>query len=212
MKNKLLRTFGLLIIFITFSTGVNCMPAHASWKIVPSDDGNTLTIHNETAGEVLQGYTEELILNNIENVVVIGKMNKSDFMNLRLVTHNCKLIDLYNTEIDNIPAGSFRKNLKLEKFVLPKSLISIEALAFADCDNLEIEKLPESLEYIGDYAFEYCEKLNLTIPQKVRLGKGAFNYCHNVHFLEYDKTINSNENTTSKTVFSSIVSYIYSWF
>lgn len=211
MKNKLLRTFGFLIISITFTIGLTCIPVHASWEIVSSDNGNTLKIHNEEAGKLLQGYIKES-LNNIQNVVVTGKMNKLDFMNLRLITHNCKSIDLYNTEIDNIPAGSFRENSNLEKFVFPKNLRSIEALAFADCDNLEIEKLPENLEYIGDYAFEYCKKLNLTIPQKVKLRKGAFDYCPNIHFLEDEKTINTNENLISKTVFSAIVSYIHSWF
>ena len=213
MKNKFSKLLATFMLLITIIASVPCIAhAESGFELIESSDGNTLVVHNEVPGKLDETLKNRYKFGTYEHIKVSGKMDKNDFLALVLVSFNCKSIDLYDVEIDSIPVGSFRQNLKLEKFILPKGIKTIETLAFADCDNLEIEKLPESLEFIGNYAFEYCEKLNITIPNKVKLGEGAFKYCPNVVFSEDDKTTDSNNNKPSKTIFSSIISYIGSWF
>lgn len=87
-------------------------------------------------------------------------------------------------EVDGVPVigikeGAFEENEKLEQIVLPTTLRSIEARAFAGCTSLTAVECPDSLEYIGDEAFFGCVSLEkVTFWENVRfIGNSAFSDC-----------------------------------
>lgn len=71
---------------------------------------------------------------------------------LDLSNTNVKIIDSYTK--GNFYWGAFLGCRKLKSVKWPQSLERIEDSAFYDCSSLErIEGLPDTLKYIGDYAF-----------------------------------------------------------
>ncbi len=64
----------------------------------------------------------------------------------------------------------------LKSIVLPNSLKTISASAFADCNQLTEINLPESLIHIGELAFTRCINISdIMIPKNVeKIGNGAF--------------------------------------
>lgn len=74
------------------------------------------------------------------------------------------------------------KNLKTASF---NSVSRIEADAFYDCPVLEKCDLPDTLEYIGDWAFRDCSSItSISIPKQVTfLGNSAFYHCRNLSTL-----------------------------
>ena len=109
MKNKLLRTFGFLIISITFTIGLTCIPVHASWKC----ENDTLTIHNEIPGKLNNELMNRFGL-KYERIVITGEMNSLDFYDLSTAVFDCKFIDISGVKADNIGAGAFCCLDKLE--------------------------------------------------------------------------------------------------
>ena len=75
----------------------------------------------------------------------------------------------------------------LKKVVLPNNLIEICPRAFGWCLDLSEINLPETLKYIGYWAFESCYKLfnNTNIfdmPDNLEIiGISAFSDCHDIH-------------------------------
>lgn len=80
-----------------------------------------------------------------------------------------------------LPLNAFCKCKNL-KYASINSVSRIEANAFYDCQVLEKCDLPDTLEYIGDWAFRECYAISsITIPQNVTfLGNSAFYHCTNL--------------------------------
>ncbi len=70
-------------------------------------------------------------------------------------------------------------NETLETIILPNTIEYIADYAFAFCTKLSSITLPESVIEIGPYAFSYCKSLSsVTIPASVSgIGRGAFSLC-----------------------------------
>lgn len=68
---------------------------------------------------------------------------------------------------------------ELTEYIIPETIISIEAGAFAFCQNLKNITIPNSVSTIGVRAFNYCIGLtSITIPDSVSsIGLGAFYGC-----------------------------------
>lgn len=153
-------------------------------------------------------------------------MCRSDFLSLSLIFRKCKSTDLFEVDTDEIPCAFLSRCDKLERFVFPSNLKYIREFAFQSCYNLEINKLPESLESIGFCAFENCWKLNLTIPDKILVCKGAFGDCPRVKLPEHillpeDMQFSETDShevsvvqsqIASKSIFSSIITFLFSLF
>ncbi len=62
---------------------------------------------------------------------------------------------------------------------IPNSIETIDAYAFANCEELTSVKIPDSVSVIGDYAFYQCINLkSITIPENItELGNSIFKSC-----------------------------------
>lgn len=58
---------------------------------------------------------------------------------------------------------------------------SIRYSAFSGCDNLKKINIPASVDTIGEYAFENCENLTVTVKK----GSFAEKYCkeNNINYI-----------------------------
>lgn len=67
----------------------------------------------------------------------------------------------------------------LAKITFPNSLERIGDHAFDNCSGLTDVKFPEKVSDIGDYAFNYCDGLkNIVIPESLKfIGIGTFRKC-----------------------------------
>ena len=73
----------------------------------------------------------------------------------------------------------FCPSTRADTYVIPDSVMSIGAYAFAHCGKLTDITFPDRLAHIGDHAFSGCASLTrLTIPSGVtQIGKSAFEAC-----------------------------------
>ena len=73
----------------------------------------------------------------------------------------------------------FCPSTRADTYVIPDSVMSIGAYAFAHCGKLTDITFPDHLTRIGDHAFSGCASLTrLTIPSGVtQIGKSAFEAC-----------------------------------
>lgn len=63
-------------------------------------------------------------------------------------------------------------------YIIPQSVISIEADAFSYCPKLKNITIPENVKYIKSEAFEYGKFQSIIIPDKViEIGDKAFQWC-----------------------------------
>ena len=86
---------------------------------------------------------------------------------------------LYNkdmTVLMNFPAEK-----DLESYIIPNGVVTIADHAF-DSPGLFNISIPDSVEYIEEYAFSNCYNLNqIELPADLKeLGWGAFDYCENL--------------------------------
>jgi hypothetical protein len=193
MKNKLFKRLTFLFVLLV---GIICNAVYThvyalqKFEITSSEIGNIIAVYNEEAGglsEKLGVVRQQIHEHHCEHIAIVGKMNRRDFITLVLMAIGCRTIDLSNVEVDVIPRAAFFTKSescspKLEKFVLPSTLKIIEDIAFANRSFMKIDNLPLSLEFIGNGAFMNCWALELTVPEKVKIVRGAFCGCNNVRF------------------------------
>ncbi|MBR5912796.1 MAG: leucine-rich repeat domain-containing protein [Selenomonadaceae bacterium] len=85
--------------------------------------------------------------------------------------------------IKEIQPDEFKNCTKLEKIILPDSLISIGDNAFEGCFRLEKVFFPDNLKSIGQRAFFGCKSLEkIILPDNVSIGKDAFAGCNQNFF------------------------------
>lgn len=66
----------------------------------------------------------------------------------------------------------------MEYITLPDGTTRIEQSAFKGCTSLENINLPNSINTIGDYAFNNCKLTSVIIPSSVtQLNNGVFHSC-----------------------------------
>lgn len=130
------------------------------------------------------GLTEIVIP---ENVVSIGSYAFFACFDLVKVTFNARDCEItknpfgenveefyFGPEVKTIPSYCCNQLYKLQKVVLPNSVISIEACAFRETAISQII-LPPSLTYIGRNAFEGSQLSGIEIPYTVSfIGDNAF--------------------------------------
>lgn len=94
------------------------------------------------------------------SAIILGEMASSDYVFSNGMT-NCQTIDLSKTTgCNEIPAGSFSDMNALTEIYLPNHIEAIASYAFQYCGNLATLTFPDSLKTLNQYAFYSCQKLN----------------------------------------------------
>lgn len=86
--------------------------------------------------------------------------------------------------VETIFARAFEKCSKLQKVVVPSSMLEIGSYAF-EGSSVSTINLPNSIEKIGEYAFSSCKSLHsLSIPESVeRIEQGLLSYCDQLEYV-----------------------------
>ena len=97
---------------------------------------------------------------------------------------------LIDPSCTDIPHGKFGDCMLLIEIVFldGSTLINIGAASFRGCDNLQrMNKLPEGLKRIMDFAFEGCTSLvEVTVPSTViLLGEQCFAFCSSLRRVDF---------------------------
>ena len=83
-------------------------------------------------------------------------------------------VDIEIPEGVSVIATSAFECEKVIRVVIPEGVKTVDERAFFNCDNLATVSLPASLMMIGDEAFAECERLEIDIPDTVRIiGEGV---------------------------------------
>lgn len=80
----------------------------------------------------------------------------------------------------------------IREITFPKTLKRIEEFAFAECENLIEIELPDSVDFVGESAFEHCSLKNVSLSSKLKTITAdcfAFNNLTNLMLPPNIKTI-----------------------
>lgn len=93
--------------------------------------------------------------------------------------------------VTDIGASAFSECAALEKISGSQFIKNVSNLAFYNDTLLCFDEEPTALESAGDYAFAYCNNINIThIGKELKvLGIGSFMYCHQLCDVELDGSI-----------------------
>ena len=148
---------------------------------VLSDDDYT-TVHVPTKGTLASVLAENnLEASSIVLLKITGELNNADFITIRKMT-NLKNIDISETTVIELPAGTFQKLRNLQKVILPNTIKSINKKAFYQSGLQSIE-IPASVETIGKSAFQGCTALTTVTFEKgsqLKIIEGDRNYDYGV--------------------------------
>ena len=205
MKTKFLRILLMFACLVLLVANLNIDNAFATWKI----EDNELVIQNEQAGNLIDNFSS-IQRGKYTSLIITGEIDDYDFMILESMARNCSIIDLSAAQVDMIPDNAFSRNGSIKKFILPESLKIIGKGAFYWCNNLQIDKLPSNLETIMDYAFQYCEKLTISVSSRVAVGEGAFRGCPYVCLTGNTKDTTASTNRPLSLFVSYIVELFHS--
>jgi hypothetical protein len=113
--------------------------------------------------------------------------------------NNCLTFSSYGTSIVLTGYTSSLSPKSPNRNFFPLGVTGIISYAFESCPFLPNPiTIPNSLSYIGDVAFEYCNILiSITIPSSVtNLGQVAFRYCYRLQNVVISNSISSIEEGT----------------
>jgi hypothetical protein len=144
------------------------------WAFVACEKLENLSLSDELAyigDEVFAGDAIKK-LDLPDSLVSMGSWTFSGCMKLAEV-------DL-GSGLSSIPDGAFAACEALESIYFPANIIEIGGSAFAGT-GLKSVVIPDTLEYIGDYAFEYCLDMESAyIGSGTTSMSGAFVNCRNL--------------------------------
>lgn len=131
-----------------------------------------------------------------EQVSQIGALAFSNCANLKSITVsadnenfcsvNGALYDKAITHLYTCPGGF------TGVFLIPNGVTTIEEAAFYTCTDVTNVIFPETLESIGDWAFDGCTGLvTASIPSCVSIGRGAFFECANLTSVSLPNNLQS---------------------
>ena len=101
-----------------------------------------------------------------------------------------------NTNLNELSAGLFAECKKLDKVILPSSILSIGTNCFQNCEELEDLVFPEQISQIGSHAFENCMSIEKFVFSKSNFQIGSYAFAGCINLIEAafnDGLININE-------------------
>ena len=128
--------------------------------------------------------------NHFGNIKYVANFKPHDYLADQL--SNFK----YRIEDDKIIIESLI-NKNVEELVIPEGVYGIDPAAFIENEHIKKVILPESLEYIGLYAFDNCINLtDINIPSKLTTLDSTFERCTSLESIDI-----SNVDTLTGNVF-----------
>ena len=128
-------------------------------------DADFTTVHVPTKGTLASVLAENnLEASSIVLLKITGEINDVDVVGIRDMSNLINL-DISETNLKELPAGTFQQLKNLKKVVLPHTLISIEDYAFAE-SGLQFIEIPASVETIGRSVFMNCKALTTATFEK----------------------------------------------
>ena len=117
-----------------------------------------------------------------------------DINNKNYASENGVLFNKEKTEIIIYPAGKE----DIEEYMIPNTVTSIEADAFANCISLKSINIPEGITNIADSTFEGCSSLeSITIPESITsIRTNAFSGCSSLDNIIIPEGVKSIEDMT----------------
>lgn len=121
--------------------------------------------------------TSTMPLNDIKNAFIAGKTQSiGNFAFMRAV--NMTSLSIEGSDVTYIGRGAFMSATSLSSVSMTDNVLSIDGNAFDSCSNLSGITLSESLQILGDEAFQASGLRDITIPDTVEtIGQGAFRNC-----------------------------------
>ena len=120
-------------------------------------------------------YSVDTDENNVQTARITG---------IKYGYENSTMLIIPNTiggyPVASVSSSNFRNRISnLQTVVLPNSLKYIGSYAFQECYQLENIIVPDGVTLISDYAFTYCEKLeSVVLPDSLEtISRYAFNRC-----------------------------------
>lgn len=157
----------------------------------------TLTVVQGSAGELYYKSSQKLNLTDDLFDVPIAEHTFDDKRGEGRVTFNGTMTALTDQE-----PTSYSVWRSATAVYLPSTVKSIGNAAFRSCDNYDgfTISLPEGLERIGDYAFEYCTTSAFNIPSSVtEIGEGAFSGCGHITDIVIPEGVKAIKNDTFRS-------------
>ena len=115
----------------------------------------SLTIHMDEPNTLYNKIVSQV--DNIDGVVgltLIGTMGDADFEIIRNLP-NIRTVDLSQTTVTYLPGWAFNNARNLQTCILPETLETIGECAFQECSSLKNLTIPENVVCCGDLAFNY---------------------------------------------------------
>ena len=134
------------------------------------------------ASSAFLGCKELVSVEMPDSVTIIGESAFFECSKLRSV--------LLSDALKEISYGLFRSS-GLTTIALPKSLQTIDFLAFSDCKNLVSVTVPDSVSCVDDNAFAFCDSLtSVVLPKSLEnLGCEVFEEDKNMNFSSFDNAL-----------------------
>ena len=143
-------------------------------------------------------YTEKLsvIKNSNPNFIAVdGMLMSADRKILFRCVNDDKEI-VVKDGVETIAQGAFCGRGKMEKVILPGSLMKICNDAFSGCHSIDNIVIPEGVSSIGVGSFEFCRNLKtMKLPSSLKeIGPGAFEHSDKLQNFIYPEDMEEQFN------------------
>ena len=128
-------------------------------------------------------------LNNID----VSELGNDDLTGLFSSKNYMINPNISDWNIKSIPSKFFNSNEQIEEFTIPNSVENIGNFSFQYCSNLTSITIPNSVTSIGGYAFFRCRSLtSVNIPNSVTsIGDAAFSDCSGLNSVTIPNSVTS---------------------
>ena len=174
-------------VFVPQGAGANYKnTAYWNQKLIIEGEPVAINVTLTTAGTLGAKILEQIeSLYDVNQLVVSGPFNDTDWSQLRNNIPNLISIDLSATTATAVPNSQFEGKSGLLEIKLPGNLLTIGNRAFYACRGLQSMVIPSSVTSIGDNAFYDCEALReIILPASLTsLGSWAFYNCYRLESI-----------------------------
>ena len=196
LKERMIAWF--MIVFI-FGTIMNCpVMQHAIPNVNASNYGNIGTYIEEVNG--IEWKYEVFKHSDVCTAEYVQPVDKTKLKGMAVVIPDT----LGGYPVTRIGLSAFSES-DIVSVRIPKSVISIEMYAFADCPNLSKVDIEGTLVNVGYEAFKNCKGL-ASVTCTVRASSSAFEGCTNLNTVKFVELENSNSCNIDASAFKGCTS------